>query len=83
MNFDATIWVAIIGAVGTILIANMNNRNSEIKLLLEQYQAEVTSLRKEIKEERKEKEELKEEISALREELVRYRNLIEVLSKKQ
>jgi peptidoglycan hydrolase CwlO-like protein len=81
MNFDATVMVAIIGTIGTILVANMNNRNSEIKLLLEQYQGEMTSLRNEIKEERKEKEELKAEITCLRQEIAKYRSLIEVLNK--
>ena len=84
---DATIWVAIIGAIGTILVTKMNNKNSEIatlmenmNLMLDQYQEEVASLRKEVREERKEKEELRKEVFSLIQEIVKYRKLIEELT---
>lgn len=84
---DATIWVAIIGAVGTIFVTRMNNKNSEIatlmenmNMMLDQYQEEVASLRKEVREERKEKEELRKEVFNLRQEIMKYREIIEQLT---
>lgn len=84
---DATVWVAIIGAIGTVLVTKMNNKNSEIatlmenmNLMLDQYQEEVASLRREVREERKEKEELRKEVFNLRQEIIKYRKLIEDLT---
>lgn len=90
LNIDATIWVAIIGALGTLLVTKMNNKNSELATLMEnmhgmldQYQEQVTSLRKEIREERAEKEELRKEVNSLRKEIERYRVMVEKLTTKQ
>lgn len=90
LNIDTTIWVAIIGAIGTMTVTKMNNKNSEIATLMEnmhamldQYQEQVTSLRKEIREERAEKEELKKEVHNLRQEIMNYRKMIEQLTLKQ
>lgn len=89
LNIDTTIWVAIIGAIGTIAVTKMNNKNSEIATLMEnmhgmldQYQEQVASLRKEIREERAEKEELRKEVHSLRQEIINYRKMIEHLTVK-